>query len=269
MTLLNSFPRRCARARGRRSPRGQVDGGLDHDLRSGLPAHGRVRAERRRRWSTRPSCRASRLTCTPSTPNSPPSGCRVRSSCCSRTGGGRLRRAAHRAPGQSPAQRPRRRGRGTEPVPGGRRPRDRRLFARRQPDLQWKSGARPADVLLMSGGAVATRDDIMVAGYHVSTPAIDIHDRRRGRRHHRGRGRRRPPVRRAGRRRRRPGSGLLREGRAPPTVTDAQLVLGRLRPGKSAGGTLDLDLEAAPRGNPVGGRRAARTLDRRGRGRHR
>ena len=36
-------------------------------------------------------------------------------------------------------------------------------------------GGTSCDVLLMSNGEVAPRDDVVIAGYHVSTPAIDIH----------------------------------------------------------------------------------------------
>ncbi len=41
--------------------------------------------------------------------------------------------------------------------------------------ISMEIGGTSCDVLLMSGGEVATRDDVMIAGYHVSTPAIDIH----------------------------------------------------------------------------------------------
>ena len=41
--------------------------------------------------------------------------------------------------------------------------------------ISMEIGGTSCDVLLMSGGEVATRDEVMIAGYHVSTPAIDIH----------------------------------------------------------------------------------------------
>jgi N-methylhydantoinase A len=111
--------------------------------------------------------------------------------------------------------------------------------------ISMEIGGTSCDVLLMSGGEVATRDDVMIAGYHVSTPAIDIHTVGAG-------GGTIAGVDGAGLlyvgpegAGADPGPACYRLGGTRPTVTDAQLVLGRLRPGKSAGGTLNLDLEAA------------------------
>ena len=111
--------------------------------------------------------------------------------------------------------------------------------------ISMEIGGTSCDVLLMSGGEVATRDDVMIAGYHVSTPAIDIHTVGAG-------GGTIAGVDDAGLlyvgpegAGADPGPACYRLGGTRPTVTDAQLVLGRLRPGKSAGGTLDLDFEAA------------------------
>ena len=36
-------------------------------------------------------------------------------------------------------------------------------------------GGTSCDVMLMSRGEVAMKDDLMIAGYHVSIPSIDIH----------------------------------------------------------------------------------------------
>ena len=111
--------------------------------------------------------------------------------------------------------------------------------------ISMEIGGTSCDVLMMSGGKVGTRDDVMVAGYHVSTPAIDIHTVGAG-------GGTIAGVDDAGLlyvgpegAGADPGPACYGLGGKRPTVTDAQLVLGRLRPGKSAGGTLDLDLEAA------------------------
>lgn len=111
--------------------------------------------------------------------------------------------------------------------------------------ISMEIGGTSCDVLLMSGGDVATRDDVMIAGYHVSTPAIDIHTVGAG-------GGTIAGVDNAGLlyvgpegAGADPGPACYQRGGRRPTVTDAQLVLGRLRPGRSAGGTLDLDLEAA------------------------
>ncbi|MFT5531240.1 MAG: N-methylhydantoinase A [Candidatus Poriferisodalaceae bacterium] len=111
--------------------------------------------------------------------------------------------------------------------------------------ISMEIGGTSCDVLLMSGGEVATRDDVSIAGYHVSTPAIDIHTVGAG-------GGTIAGVDAAGMlfvgpegAGADPGPACYRRGGTRPTVTDAQLVLGRLRPGKSAGGTLDLDYDAA------------------------
>ena len=111
--------------------------------------------------------------------------------------------------------------------------------------ISMEIGGTSCDVLLMSGGEVDTRDEIMIAGYHVSTPAIDIHTIGAG-------GGTIAGVDEAGLlfvgpqgAGADPGPACYGLGGELPTVTDAQLVLGRLRQGKSAGGTLDLDIDAA------------------------
>ncbi len=111
--------------------------------------------------------------------------------------------------------------------------------------ISMEIGGTSCDVLLMSGGQVATRDDLQIAGYHVSTPAIDIHTIGAG-------GGTIAGVDSAGLlfvgpqgAGADPGPACYGLGGTEPTVTDAQLVLGRLRPGPYAGGSIDLDLEAA------------------------
>ena len=111
--------------------------------------------------------------------------------------------------------------------------------------ISMEIGGTSCDVLLMSNGEVATRDDVDIAGYHVSTPAIDIHTVGAG-------GGTIAGVDGAGLlyvgpegAGADPGPACYGSGGTLPTVTDAHLVLGRLRPGKSAGGILDLDLDAA------------------------
>ena len=111
--------------------------------------------------------------------------------------------------------------------------------------ISMEIGGTSCDVLLMSNGEIATRDDVDIAGYHVSTPAIDIHTIGAG-------GGTIAGVDDAGLlfvgpegAGADPGPACYGGGGTLPTVTDAHLVLGRLRPGKSAGGTLDLDLDAA------------------------
>jgi len=111
--------------------------------------------------------------------------------------------------------------------------------------ISMEIGGTSCDVLLMSAREVDTRDDIDVAGYHVSTPSVDIHTIGAG-------GGTIAGVDDAGLlfvgpegAGADPGPACYGLGGDRPTVTDAHLVLGRLRPGKSAGGTLDLDLDAA------------------------
>ena len=111
--------------------------------------------------------------------------------------------------------------------------------------ISMEIGGTSCDVVLMSSGEVATRDDLQIAGYHVSTPAIDIHTIGAG-------GGTIAGVDSAGLlfvgpegAGADPGPACYGLGGTEPTVTDAQLVLGRLRPGPYAGGSISLDLEAA------------------------
>ncbi|MPY92378.1 MAG: hydantoinase/oxoprolinase family protein [Acidimicrobiia bacterium] len=111
--------------------------------------------------------------------------------------------------------------------------------------ISMEIGGTSCDVLLMSGGTVATKDDLLIGGYHVQVPAIDIHTIGAG-------GGTIAGVDRGGLlfvgprgAGAEPGPACYRRGGTEPTVTDAQLVLGRLRPGSYAGGALHLDLDAA------------------------
>ncbi len=111
--------------------------------------------------------------------------------------------------------------------------------------ISMEIGGTSCDVMLMADGEVATRDDLMIAGYHVSTPAIDIHTIGAG-------GGTIARVDAAGLLQvgpegagADPGPACYGKGGTAATVTDAQLVLGRLRPGAYADAGLTLDLEAA------------------------
>ena len=113
--------------------------------------------------------------------------------------------------------------------------------------ISMEIGGTSCDVLLMSAGQVAMKDDLMIAGYHVSTPAIDIHTIGAG-------GGTIAGVDAAGMlyvgpqgAGADPGPACYGKGGEEPTVTDAQLVLGRLRAGAYAEAGLTLDLEAARR----------------------
>jgi N-methylhydantoinase A len=111
--------------------------------------------------------------------------------------------------------------------------------------ISMEIGGTSCDVLLMSNGSVATKDDLMIAGYHVSTPSIDIHTIGAG-------GGTIAGVDAAGMlfvgpngAGAVPGPACYGLGGTEPTITDAQLVLGRLRPGAYEGSGLTLDLDAA------------------------
>jgi N-methylhydantoinase A len=111
--------------------------------------------------------------------------------------------------------------------------------------ISMEIGGTSCDVLLMSAGTIATKDDLMIAGYHVSTPSIDIHTIGAG-------GGTIAGVDAAGMlfvgpqgAGADPGPACYGLGGVEPTVTDAQLVLGRLRPGAYVDGGMNLDLQAA------------------------
>lgn len=106
-------------------------------------------------------------------------------------------------------------------------------------------GGTSTDVMVMDGGRVSTTTETDMAGYPVCVPTVDIHTVGAGggtiawldggnmmRLGPQGAG----AV---------PGPAAYRRGGTLPTVTDAQLVLGRLRPGAFAGGSVTLDLALA------------------------
>ena len=111
--------------------------------------------------------------------------------------------------------------------------------------ISMEIGGTSCDVMLMSAGEVAMKDAMMIAGYHVSTPAIDIHTIGAG-------GGTIAGVDAAGMlfvgpegAGADPGPACYGKGGVEPTVTDAQLVLGRLRPSAYEESGLTLNLEAA------------------------
>ncbi|MGE0418012.1 MAG: hydantoinase B/oxoprolinase family protein [Acetobacteraceae bacterium] len=111
--------------------------------------------------------------------------------------------------------------------------------------ISMEIGGTSCDVMLMSQGDVAMKDDLMIAGYHVSTPGIDIHTIGAG-------GGTIAGVDPAGLlfvgpqgAGANPGPACYGLGGVEPTVTDAQLVLGRLRAGAYAESGLVLSEQAA------------------------
>ncbi len=106
-------------------------------------------------------------------------------------------------------------------------------------------GGTSCDVMLMHEGRVAITDALSVADYDLVTPSVDIHTVGAGGGTIAGTdqaGMLYAGPRGAGAR---PGPAAYGLGGTLPTVTDAHLVLGRLRPGPYAGGLVTLDLERA------------------------
>jgi N-methylhydantoinase A len=111
--------------------------------------------------------------------------------------------------------------------------------------ISMEIGGTSCDVVMMRGGQVALSDDLMIAGYHVSTPAVDVHTVGAGggtlaRVDAGGMLQLGPEGAGAD-----PGPACYGKGGTRPTVTDALLVLGRLREGPLAGGAVTLDLARA------------------------
>ncbi|WP_255468432.1 hydantoinase/oxoprolinase family protein [Reyranella sp. CPCC 100927] len=111
--------------------------------------------------------------------------------------------------------------------------------------LSMEIGGTSCDVMLMNNGRVATTDQLMVGGYHLSTPAVDIHTVGAGGGTIAGvdaGGMLFVGPKGAGAR---PGPACYGFGNTQPTVTDALLALGRLRAGAYAGGAVSLKSELA------------------------
>jgi len=111
--------------------------------------------------------------------------------------------------------------------------------------LSMEIGGTSCDVMLMGNGGVATTDHLMVGGYHLSTPAIDIHTVGAGGGTIAGvdaGGMLTVGPKGAGAR---PGPACYGFGNTEPTATDALLALGRLRPGPYAGGAVLLKPDLA------------------------
>jgi len=111
--------------------------------------------------------------------------------------------------------------------------------------ISMEIGGTSCDVILMRNGAVATSDQFQVAGYHLSVPAVDIHTIGAGGGTIAGTdsaGMLFAGPHGAGAH---PGPAAYGLGGTDPTVTDAQLVLGRMKPGPYAGGSVTLDRSRA------------------------
>lgn len=108
-------------------------------------------------------------------------------------------------------------------------------------------GGTSCDVLLMSGGRVNVTDTLSIGDYDVLIPSVEVHTVGAGGgtiARVDGAGVLHVGPQGAGAR---PGPACYGLGGEDPTVTDAQLYLGRLHPGSYAGGTLTLDRARAER----------------------
>lgn len=106
-------------------------------------------------------------------------------------------------------------------------------------------GGTSCDVTLMQHQTVSMTDQIVVDGYHINIPAVDIQTVGAGGgtiASVDGAGLLKAGPEGAGSM---PGPASYGRGGERPTVTDAQLVLGRLKPGPYAGGAIALELEKA------------------------
>lgn len=111
--------------------------------------------------------------------------------------------------------------------------------------ISMEIGGTSCDVMLMGDGRVEVDDQLTIAGYHVATPSVDIHTVGAG-------GGTIAGVDSAGMifmgpkgAGAFPGPACYGQGGEEPTSTDAQLVLGRLRAGSYADGSVSLDDSAA------------------------
>lgn len=111
--------------------------------------------------------------------------------------------------------------------------------------ISMEIGGTSCDVALMAGGEVAVGDSLEIAGYHLAVPSVEIHTVGAG-------GGTIAGVDGAGMlvcgpegAGADPGPACYGRGGERPTVTDAHLVLGRLKPGAFAGGALSLDAARA------------------------
>ncbi len=113
--------------------------------------------------------------------------------------------------------------------------------------ISMEIGGTSCDVMVMAKGQVPVSDQLIIDGYHLAIPSVEIHTVGAG-------GGTIAWVDSAGLLNvgpwgagAQPGPAAYGLGGEDPTVTDAQLVLGRLRAGPLAGGAVTLDLSLARR----------------------
>lgn len=106
-------------------------------------------------------------------------------------------------------------------------------------------GGTSCDVILMSKGQVAFTDMLDIGGYKCVTPSVEVHTIGAGGgtiAHVDSAGLLHVGPQGAGAR---PGPACYGLGGSEPTITDAQVVLGRLKPGRYAGGAVAIDAQRA------------------------
>jgi N-methylhydantoinase A len=111
--------------------------------------------------------------------------------------------------------------------------------------ISMEIGGTSCDVILMRGGSIEVTDHFEVAGYHLALPSVEVHSVGAGGGTIAGvdaAGMLFVGPRGAGAH---PGPAAYGLGGKEPTLTDAQIVLGRLRPGPIARGAVTLDAELA------------------------
>lgn len=107
--------------------------------------------------------------------------------------------------------------------------------------ISMEIGGTSCDVILVSKGRVALTDSLDIGGYHLALPSVDVHTIGAGGGTIAGvdaGGMLFVGPQGAGAR---PGPACFGLGGDAPTVTDAQVVLGRLKAGAYAGGSLTID----------------------------
>jgi N-methylhydantoinase A len=113
--------------------------------------------------------------------------------------------------------------------------------------ISMEIGGTSCDVILMVDGKVPFSDHLDIAGYSYVSPSVEVHTVGAGggtiaRLDDAGLLQVGPEGAGA-----RPGPSCYGLGGTLPTVTDAQVVLGRLKPGAYAGGAVEIDSDAARR----------------------
>lgn len=113
--------------------------------------------------------------------------------------------------------------------------------------ISMEIGGTSCDVILMTGGAVAFTSHLDIGGYDCVLPSVEVHTIGAG-------GGTIARVDAAGMLQvgpqgagARPGPACYGLGGVEPTVTDAQVVLGRMKPGSYAGGAVAIDAALAAR----------------------